>query len=158
MPLVQLKNGKSDWSDIKDAAYFIWKSSELPSIHDVGSQIRRDTGDPNLSVCEFYTGVNVTRKVVLVKHQVRVFIALEGSREDEIVKNMWVREMGSNWWDILYAVRINGDEVHSFYMEMWNNMKWKVLEELERVLWKMVGDDVIPQNLIIAGLLHGWRG
>ncbi|EPE34849.1 alpha/beta-Hydrolase [Glarea lozoyensis ATCC 20868] len=155
MPLVKLQDGKSDWSDIKDVAYFLWKSSEQASLQEAEIQMRRDTCDPNLNVLAFHTGVNVARKAVLVVHGSKVIIAFSGGSDDEIEKNLWTMSKGGNWYDIPFVVRVDGDEVHSFYLEMWNGMKEELLRQLEMNLRRMVEREVVPTHVIVTGFSMG---
>jgi hypothetical protein len=117
--------------------------------------MRRDTCDPNLTVLVFHTGVNVARKAVLVEHGTKVIIAFSGSSNDEIVKNLWTMGKRGNWYNIPFIVRLNGDEVQSFYLGMWNGMEDEVLRRLEMSLRRMVEREVVPTHIIVTGFSMG---
>lgn len=77
------------------------------------------------------------------------------SADDEIHKNLWIFGKGPNWWDTPYPVHVNGNKVHSFYLDMWNGMRDAVFSALGNAVATMRDRGMMPKKLIIAGYSMG---
>lgn len=153
MPLAELRPGTQDWKDVAYAALVLCKASQLPDLSVLQNGLRNKW--PTSSVVELYTGINQGRKAVVSTHHDTIVIGFQGSGEDEIMKNMWTHGKGPNWWDIPYPVHLDGNQVHSFYLDMWNGMKDACLTALSKSITAMQQKDLSPSKVIIAGYSMG---
>jgi hypothetical protein len=153
MPLAELSSGTQDWQDIKHAALVLCKASQIPDANALQSELHNILATP--TVIDIHTGINHSRKAVLVSSEDTIVLAFLGSSDDEIVKNYWTHGRGPNWWDIPYPVHVNGDQVHSFYLDMWHGLKDALYLALTSAISKMQGDGIKPSKFIVAGISMG---
>ncbi|TGO56839.1 hypothetical protein BOTNAR_0214g00060 [Botryotinia narcissicola] len=155
MPLLELNPGTSDWHDVKYAALILWRASQIPDPIALRSDLRNyDTISPS-TIFNIHTGINQNRKAFIVKDQDIITVAFEGSTDDEILVNLWTDGKGPNWWDLPYPVYVDGNRVHSFYLDMWNGMKAAVFFTLDDIVTTMQDHNIVPKKLIIAGYSMG---
>lgn len=157
MPLVELRSGKNDWYHVKYAAVVLDKASQIPDLNDLQTALRNYFQNPDLTVIDIHTGMHVNRyrKAILVHNHRTIVIAFQGSGDDEIHLNLWINGKGPDWWELPYPVHINGDRVHSFYLDMWNGMKSAVFSGLANAVAKMREQDIVPEKVIITGFSMG---
>jgi hypothetical protein len=156
MSLVRLQNGPSQWPSIKDAAHILFQASTHPDTTALVNNLRAHYSDPSLTAIDLHTGVNETRKAVLVSSNEIITIAFEGSTDNELYKNVWTMAKGPNWWDIPYPVYdVNGHRVYSFYRDMWNGMRVVAFEALKKAVEEMAKQGKLPKRLVVTGFSMG---
>lgn len=155
MPLVGLQDGPSQWADIKDAAYILWRASIIPDINGLGTELQIHYHNPHLLANELRTGVNAGRKAVVVYSGERITIAFQGSDPSELIINTWTNAKGPRWWDIPYPVYENGNRIHSFFRLMWHGMRQKTYDALRIAVEDMTVRGVTPKQIIITGFSMG---
>ena len=106
MPLVELTPGTSDWHNVKHAALIIWKASQISDVTALQNDLRNHYMNPALTTVDIYTGINQSRKAILVHSHKTIMIAFQGSADNEIHMNLWTDGKGVNWWDLPYPVHI----------------------------------------------------
>lgn len=82
-------------------------------------------------------------------------LAFQGSAPDELHKNFGANGKGPNWWDFPYDVHVDGNRVHSFYLDMWNGMKNNVFSAVDNAVGAMRVQNETPKKFIIAGFSMG---
>ena len=155
MPLAELTPGTSDWHDVKHAALILWKASQIPDVTALQNDLRNHYTNPASTTVDIHTGINQSRQAILVHNQDTIVIAFQGSADDEIHMNLWTDGKGANWWDLPYPVYVNGNRVHSFYLDMWNGMKTAVFSALGDAIATMRDHNIVPKKVIIAGYSMG---
>ena len=63
--LIRLQNGRSQWPDVKDAAHILWRASTHSDTNALCNTLAGDFSD-SLSVKDLHTGINSSRRAVLV--------------------------------------------------------------------------------------------
>src|SRR5665811_914937 len=109
MPLEELSSGTKEWHDVKYAALILWKSSQIPDANDLNNDLQNGYMDSRPTIFDIHTGINQTRKVVVVQDQETIVIAFQGSTDDEILTNLWTDGKGPNWYDFPYPVYVDGN-------------------------------------------------
>ena len=155
MPLAELTPGTSDWHDVKHAALILWKASQISDVTALQNHLRNHYMNSASTTINFHTGINQSHKAILVHNHETIVIAFQGSADDEIHMNLWTDGKGANWWDLPYPVYINGNRIHSFYLDMWNGMKTAVFSALGDAIATMRDHNIVPKKVIIAGYSMG---
>ncbi|EME83603.1 uncharacterized protein MYCFIDRAFT_136419 [Pseudocercospora fijiensis CIRAD86] len=102
MPLVKLENNRSAWNDVKDAADILWRVSLDSDISAIQTALRNHYSDPNLTAQDLFTGINNSRRAVVICTGQKITVAFEGSHPEEWYKNMWTDGKGRQWWEFAY--------------------------------------------------------
>ncbi|KAM0314176.1 hypothetical protein ACHAO8_004962 [Botrytis cinerea] len=158
MPLVELNPGTSDWQDVKHAALILWRASQISDVTALQNDLRNYDTISAPTIINLHTGINRTRKAILINDQDTITIAFEGSTDDEILVNLWTDGKGPNWWNLPYPVYVYGNRVHSFYLDMWNGMKSAVFCALSDAVATMQDHSIVPKKIDYCWLFHGRRG
>ncbi|KAF7190458.1 hypothetical protein HII31_08172 [Pseudocercospora fuligena] len=152
MPLVKLENSPTGWHDVKDAADILWRISLESEINTLRTSLRNHYSDPTLTIRDLHTGINNSRRAVLVSTKQKCTIAFEGSHPDEWYKNTWTDGKGPGWWEFPYPVYDeNGHRIHSFYRDMWYGMRTAAFAALDAAIDKICE----PKQIIITGFSMG---
>ncbi|PVI05632.1 hypothetical protein DM02DRAFT_685435 [Periconia macrospinosa] len=155
MPLVRLQEGPSQWKDIKDAADTLWRSTLTPDISAVATALQDHYQNPNLSVSELNTGLNVSRRAIVVCNGEKITIAFLGSDPNELHMNLWTDAKGPAWWNVPYPVYENGNRVHSFFRDMWLGMRLATYDALSSVVEDIAARGATPKQIIVTGYSMG---
>ncbi|KAI9701623.1 MAG: hypothetical protein M1820_006394 [Bogoriella megaspora] len=155
MPLVRLQDGPSQWSDIKDASDILWRSTVTPDINNVATVLRDQYQNAHLNVEELHTGMNVSRRAIIVSNGEKITIAFPGSDPKELHKNLWIDAKGPSWWDRPYPVYENGNRIHSFFRDMWHGMRSATYDALSRSVEDMTVRGATPKQITITGFSMG---
>ncbi|CAI6327759.1 unnamed protein product [Periconia digitata] len=155
MPLVELQDGPWEWWDIKDAADILWRSTLDPDIHNIASALQSHYQNPQLEVTELITGINASRRGIVVCNGEKITIAFLGCDSNELHMNMWVFAKGPSWWDIPYPVYENGHQVHSFFRDMWHAMRIAAYDAINMAVESMAARGSSPKQIIITGFSMG---
>jgi hypothetical protein len=155
MPLIRLEDEQSPWPDIRDAAKILWLTSSNPDINALRDQLKVNYLNTLLSATDLHTGINGSRKAVLVASNEKLTIAFEGSAPGELIMNTWANAKGPNWWDIPYPVFTEGNRVHSFFRDMWYGMRAALFEAFSAAIQKIVEEGAVPKQIIVTGFSMG---
>ncbi|EMR88640.1 hypothetical protein BcDW1_2733 [Botrytis cinerea BcDW1] len=96
MPLVELNPGTSDWQDVKHATLILWRASQISDVTALQNDLRNYDTISAPTIINLHTGINRTRKAILINDQDTITIAFEGSTDDEILVNLWTDGKGPN--------------------------------------------------------------
>ncbi|KAH9869063.1 hypothetical protein J1614_008140 [Plenodomus biglobosus] len=152
MDLVTLKDGTSSWVDVCHAASVLWRASESPNMHDLLKSLKARYSDPALTAVGLHTGLNNSRRGVVMCTKESIIITFEGSHRDELGKNLWTDGKGPNFWDLPYPVYIEGNRVHSFFHDMWCGMQEATFDALGDAVQSVLARGAEPKQIIVAGL------
>ncbi|KAH7130694.1 hypothetical protein B0J11DRAFT_430374, partial [Dendryphion nanum] len=153
--LVKLQNGPSQWNDIKDAANILWRSTLTPDFSTMTSAFQDHYQNPELSAKELHTGMNDSRRAIVVSNGEKITIAFLGSSPNELHMNLWINAKGPGWWEWPYPVYENGNRIHSFFRDMWHGMRQATFDALSSSLDDMVARGATPKQIIITGFSMG---
>ncbi|KAH6288706.1 hypothetical protein HBI39_215510 [Parastagonospora nodorum] len=157
--LIRLQNGPSQWPDIKDAAHILWRASIHPEISPLRDTLAGDFSYPSLFAKDLHTGINSSRRAIIVRYHDNITIVFEGTGSDALVMNLWTNlwadAKGPNIWDIPFPVYTDGNRVHSFYRDMWHGMRASTLDALSEAVKCIVAKGNAPKSIVVAGFSMG---
>lgn len=155
MPLIELKNDPFQWNDIKDAADILWRSTLFSSLSDLTSFFRSHYQNLDLRTWELYSGINVTRRGIVIGNGERIIVGMFGSAPDEIIKNVWIDAKGPGWWELPYPVYENRNMIHSYFGDMWHGMRQATYDALDRAVADCIERGIPPKQIILTGFSMG---
>jgi hypothetical protein len=155
MLLPKLQDGPSQWSDIENAAQILALASANSDINAFRNQVAAHYPGTSVSATDLHTGINVSRRAVLVSCDENITIAFEGSDPTELWKNTWANAKGPNWWDLPYPVYTQGNRVHSFFRDMWHGMRPTLFGALSGVIQNIIPSDSVPRLITVTGFSMG---
>ncbi|ORY01424.1 hypothetical protein BCR34DRAFT_637258 [Clohesyomyces aquaticus] len=152
---VRLQDGLSQWEDVKDAAGVLWRSTITPDISAIATGFQDHYENPDLTVSELNTGMNRSRRGLVVHNGEKITIAFLGSDPNELHMNMWTNGKGPGWWEPSYPVYENGNRVHSFFRDMWHAIRSGTYDALSIAVQDMAARGATPKQIIVAGFSMG---
>ncbi|KAH7079352.1 hypothetical protein BKA63DRAFT_563987 [Paraphoma chrysanthemicola] len=155
MPLIRLQPGSSQWPSIKHAAHILWRASTNPDINTLRTTLQTDVSDASLTAIDLYTGINLSRRAVLIHSGDTITLAFEGSDPNELIKNTWASAKGPNWWDLPYPVYVDGNRVHSFFRDMWHGMRDAAFQALGEAVQSILARGGAVKNIVVTGFSMG---
>jgi hypothetical protein len=115
----------------------LWRSTLTPDISAIATALQDHYQNQNLSVSELHTGLNVSRRGIMVCDGEKIAIAFLGTDPNELHMNLWTDAKGPAWWDLPYPVYENGNRVHSFFRDMWHGMRLATYDALSSAVEDM---------------------
>lgn len=155
MPLVELLQGVSQWRDIEDAAHTLWQATLSPNLSAIAIAMRNHYQNPHLSILELNTGLSRSRRAVVVCNGEKITIAFLGSDSNELHMKMWFFAKGLGLFDIPYPVYENGNQVHSFFRDMWHGMRQATYSAISRAVEEIAARRATPKQIIVTGYSMG---
>jgi len=155
MPLVTLQDRPASCSAIRHAAGVLWRASIAEDDSSLCPALQNHFSDPSLTAVNLHTGINRPRRGVVMCTKDSITLAFQGCHPDEAIQNLWVCAKGPNWWDIPFPVFSDGNLVHSFFRDLWWDMRRATLEALDEAIRSMVARGTEPKEVIVTGFSMG---